>query len=119
MIEWSDDDEDLVAPPPSVQTPSRSTRVEEQPRGNEEVPKQQTTEIPAEQATGAPEQQMEINPKRRAEETPEQQAEQRPTLEETRPPPSSTGVDPTTAPGGSGRHRRFKKVHRQIKKVHR
>ena len=56
MIEWSDDDENLIAPPPSVQTPSRITHVEEQPREDEEVPKQQTTEMPAEQATGIPEQ---------------------------------------------------------------
>ena len=99
MIEWSNDDENLVAPPPSVQTPSRITHVEEQPREDEEVPEQQT----------------EINPERRAEETPEQQAEQRPTFEERRPAPLSTGVDHPAVPGGSGRHRRFKKVHRQTK----
>ena len=64
MIEWSDDDEDIVAPPPSVQTPSRITHMEEQPRGNEEVPEQQTTEMPAERATGVPEQWTEINPER-------------------------------------------------------
>ena len=64
MIEWSDDNEDLVAPPPSVQTPSRSTRVEEQPREDEEVPEQQTIEMPAERATGVPEQWTEINPER-------------------------------------------------------
>ena len=50
VLEWSDDNEDPVAPPPSVQE----------------------TEIPAEQATGVPEQQAEINPERRGEETPEQ-----------------------------------------------
>ena len=48
VIEWSDDDENPVAPPPSVQTPSRITHVEEQPREDEEVF----------------EQQMEINPER-------------------------------------------------------
>ena len=72
MIEWSDDDENLVAPPLSVQTPSRTTHVEEQPREDEEVPEQQTTEMPAKRETGIPEQQTEINLKRRAEETPEQ-----------------------------------------------
>ena len=40
VIEWSDDDENLVAPPLSVQTPSRTTHVEEQPREDEEVPEQ-------------------------------------------------------------------------------
>ena len=75
MIEWSDDDENLVAPALSVQTPSRITHVEEQPREDEEVPEQQTKEMPAERAIGVPEQQTEINPERRAEETLEQQAE--------------------------------------------
>ena len=72
MIEWSDDDEDPVAPPPSMQTPSRSTHMEEQSRGNKEILEQQTTEILAEQATDAPEQQTEINPERWVEENPEQ-----------------------------------------------
>ena len=40
VIEWSDDDENLVAPPLSVQTPSCITHVEEQQREDEEVPKQ-------------------------------------------------------------------------------
>ena len=75
VIKWSDDDENLVAPPPSVQTPSCITHVEEQPREDEEVPEQQTKEMTAERATGVPEQQTEINPERRAEETLEQQAE--------------------------------------------
>ena len=56
MIKWSDDDKNLVAPPPSVQTPSRITHVEEQPREDEEVPEQQTKEMPAERAIGVPEQ---------------------------------------------------------------
>jgi len=72
VIEWSDDDENLVAPPPSVQTPSRITHVEEQPREDEEVLEQQTTEMPAERVAGVPKQRMEINLERRAEETPEQ-----------------------------------------------
>ena len=109
MIEWSNDDEDIVPPPLSVQTASHSTRVEEQPRGSDEVPEQQATKIPAEQATRVPEQQVEVNPVLRVEETPEQQAEQRPTVEEDRPPPESTGVDPTATPRGLNRPRRFKK----------
>ena len=75
VIEWSDDDENLVAPPPSVQTPSRITHVEEQPREDEEVPEQQTIEMPTERATGVPEQQTKINPERRVEEPLEQQVE--------------------------------------------
>ena len=38
VLEWFDDDEDLVAPPPSTQAPSSSTRMEEEPRGSDEVP---------------------------------------------------------------------------------
>ena len=57
VIEWSDDDEDTIPPPPSVQTTSRSTRVEEQPRGSDEVPEQQAMEVLEQHATGVPEQQ--------------------------------------------------------------
>ena len=38
MSEWSDDDEVLVAPPPSTKAPLRSTRAEEQSKGKEGVP---------------------------------------------------------------------------------
>ena len=100
MIEWSDDDEDLVAPPPSTQAPPSSTHMEEQPRGSEEVPEHQATEVPAGQATGVP----------------EQQVEQRLSVEEARPLPQDKGVDPTATPRGSGRHRRSKKLHRQTKR---
>ena len=55
LIEWSDDDEDLVALLPSVQTSSRNTRMEEQSGGTEKVPEQQTTENPAERAIVVPE----------------------------------------------------------------
>ena len=73
---------------------------------------------------GVPEQQVEANPEHRVEEAPEQQAEeapeqqkeQRTTLEETRTPPYGTEVDPTVASRGSGRHRRFKKLHWQTKR---
>ena len=40
MSEWSDDDRAPVAPPPSTKAPPRSSRVEEQPKGGEGVPKQ-------------------------------------------------------------------------------
>ena len=116
VLEWSDDDENPVAPPPNMQTPPLSTRMEEQSRESIEVPGQQATEIPTGQATGIPELQPPIDPERQADEAPEQQAERRPTVEETRPPPQSTGVDPIDAPEGSGRHRQFKKLHRQTKR---
>ena len=116
VIEWSDDDKNTVPPPPSMQTTSCSTRVEEQPRGSDEVPKQQATKIPVEQAMGVPEHQVELNLMLQVEETPEQQVEQRPTIEGDRPPPENTGVDPTAAPRGSNRPHRFKKVHRQTKR---
>jgi len=90
--------------------------VEEQPRGSDKVPKQQTTKIPVEQATGVPEQQAEVNPVLWVDETPEQWVELRPTVEEDRPPPKSTGVDPIATHGGSNMPRRFKKVHRQTKR---
>ena len=38
VFEWSDDDEVLVAPPPSTKAPLRSTRVEEQLKEKEGVP---------------------------------------------------------------------------------
>ena len=47
MSEWSDDDEVPVAPPPSTKAPPHNTRVEEQPKGGEEVPEQQATGVPA------------------------------------------------------------------------
>ena len=61
-MEWSNDDKNTVPPPPSVETTSRSTHVEEQPRGSDEVPEQQATKIPAEQAMGVTEHQVELNP---------------------------------------------------------
>jgi len=109
VLEWSDDDEDLVAPPPSTQAPPSSTYMEEQPRGSEEIPKHQAIEVPAGQATVVLEQQAELNPVRWAEETPE---EQRPIVEEARPSLQSMRVDTTTTPRVSGRHCRFKKLHR-------
>ena len=108
VMEWSDDDDNTVPPPPSVQTTSCKTRVEEQPRGSDKVLEQQ--------ATGVPEHQTELNPVVQAEQTLEQQAEQRPTVEEDKPPPNTTEVDPTAAPGGSNRPCRLKKAHRQTKR---
>ena len=99
MFEWSDDDEILVAPPPSTEVPPRSTCVEEQAKRDKEVPGQRARGVPAQQATGVPERRM----------------EQRSTVEEEGPPPQDAGVDPKATAGGSGRHRRFKKLYRQTK----
>ena len=46
MSKWSDDDEVMVAPPPSTKAPPRSTRAEEKSMGGEEVPQQQATGVP-------------------------------------------------------------------------
>ena len=121
MFEWSDDDEVLVAPPPSTKAPSRNTRAEEQSRGGEEVPQKQATGVPEQQAKGVPEQQARRVPERRAEGVPEQQArgalelwaEERPMAETAGPPPQDVGVDPKAAAGGSGRQRRFRKIYRK------
>ena len=64
MSEWSDDDEVSVAPPPSTEAPPRNTRVEEQSKGREGVPKQQAMGIPAQQAKGVPKQQARGVPER-------------------------------------------------------
>ena len=130
VLEWSDDDEDLVVSPPITQAPPHSTHTEDQSGGGGEVPEpqtrdapgqrvrevpaQQTMGVPMGQAMGVPEQQAEANTEQQAERAPERQAEQRST-KEPRPPPQSTGVDPKATPGGSSRHRRFKKLNLQPK----
>ena len=62
MLEWSDDDENLVASSPNMQTPPRSTHMEEQSRESVEVPGQQVAEIPTGQGMGVPEQQPPADP---------------------------------------------------------
>ena len=99
MLEWSDDDEISVAPPPNTKSPLRSTHVEEQVKKGEKVPEQQ--------ATGVLEQQ--------AKEFLVRWVEQRPTVEEAGPPPQNTGVNPTAVPRGSSAKHRFKKLYRQTK----
>ena len=79
MLDWSDDDETSVAPPPNTASPPHNMRVEEQTKKGNEVPEQRVRGVLVQQATEAPEQQ--------AEEVPERQAEQRLTEEEMRPPP--------------------------------
>ena len=73
----------------------------------EETTAQQTTEVPSGRTTAVPEQPTEADPG--------PQAEQRPTEEEPRVPLQSMRVDPMATPGGSGRHRQFKKLNRQTK----
>ena len=73
----------------------------------EEIPMQQRTEVPSGRTMAVPEQPTEADPG--------PQAEQRPTEEEPRVPLQNTRVDPTAAPEGLGRHRRFKKLNRQTK----
>ena len=46
VFEWSDDDEVLVAPLPSMKAPPRNMCAEEQLREREEVPQQQVTGAP-------------------------------------------------------------------------
>ena len=115
MFEWSDDDENSVAAPPSTEAPPRNMRVEEQLKGGEEVPEQRARRVPAQQVMGASAQQATGVPEQQAEEVPERRADQRPTVEEAAPPPKSTGVDPMTAPRGSSGQRRFMKLYRQTK----
>ena len=55
MLEWSDDDEDLTAHPPSTKEPSLRTEVPVQRA--KEIPIQPTREVPVVQTTGVPEQQ--------------------------------------------------------------
>ena len=123
MFEWSDDDEVPTDPPPSTKEPPRSTPMGNQSRGGEEVPKpqmrefpeQRTRVVPAQQTMGVPVGQATGVPEQQAERAPEWQSEQRLTVKELRPPPQSTGVDPTHAPRGSGMHRRFKKLNQKTK----
>ena len=131
MFDWSNDDEILTDPPPSMKEPPRNPHAGEQPWVGEEVCEaptrkvpeqraegistQQTMEVPTGRATKVPGQRAEPNLEQQAERAPEQQAELRSTEEEPRIPPLSMGVDPAAAPGGSGRHSRFKKLNRQTK----
>ena len=70
MFEWSDDDDVLVAPPPSMKAPPRSTCVEDQSKGSEEVPEQQAKETPTQQTVGISVGQAMRIPKQQAEVTP-------------------------------------------------
>ena len=123
MFDWSDDDEILMNPLPSMKEPPHNPRAEQQTGVGEEVCEAPTRRVPEHRAEGIATQQTSESPAERATEIPEQrtaaaleqQAEPRPTKEEPRIPPPSIEVDPTAVPGGSGWHRRFKKLNRQTK----
>ena len=123
MFDWSDNDEILTVPPPSMKEPPRSTRVGEQPGVGEEVHEAPTRKVPEQRAEGISTQHTTEVPTGRAMEVPEQQVEAdleqqvepRSTKEEPRIPLQSTRVDPTTEPRGSGWHHRFKKLNHQTK----
>ena len=110
MLEWSDDDEDQSVLPPSMTKASADA----------EAPKQQareryvraTMEVPVMQTTEVPEQQEGITTEQHTEGAPGHQEEQHPAAEEQE---SSHQADQAAAPGGSGRHRRFKKISRKTK----
>ena len=110
VLEWSDDDEDPATHAPSMKAPSTDA----------ETPKQQarrsyvwaTTEVPATQTTKVPEQQEGITVEQHTEGAPGHQTERHPVVEEQE---SSHQADQAAAPGGSGRHRRFKKFNQKAK----
>ena len=123
MFDWSDDDEILTNPPPSTKGSPLYPHVEQQTRVGEEVREFPTRRVPEHRAEGITAQQTSEIPVERVTEIMgqqtivalEQQTEPRPTKEEPRIPSPSTGVNPEATPGGSGRHRRFKKLNRQTK----
>ena len=95
MLDWSDDDEVPMVPPPGTKGPPHSMRAGDQSRGGEEgrepsmsgvleqrvekIPTQQTTEVPSRRTMAVPEQPTEADPG--------PQAQQKPTEEEPRVPP--------------------------------
>ena len=73
MLEWSDDDEDQAAHPPSTKEPSTDAEAPEQQARKSYV--RATTEVPAVQTTKVPEQQGGITVEQHTEEAPGHQAE--------------------------------------------
>ena len=106
MLEWSDDDEDQSAHPPSTKEASTDAEAPEQQMGRSYV--QATIDLPAAQTTKVPEQQEGITAKQHIEAALGHQAERHSIVEEQE---SSHQADQAAAPGGSGRHRRFKKFN--------
>ena len=63
VSEWLDNDEALVAPPPSTKTTSRNTHVEVQSKGGEGVPEQQAEKTPTAGAVRPPAQATWVDPR--------------------------------------------------------
>ena len=80
MLEWSDDDEDQAAHPPSTKEPSTDAEAPEQQMGRSYV--RATTEVPAAQTTKVPEQQEGITAEQHTEAAPGHQAERHSVVEE-------------------------------------
>ena len=103
MLEWSDDDEDQLALPPSTtEVPADDDAPKHQAgesdgRATADASAMQTIEVPEQRTEGgASEHQEERQPAAEAQE-------------------SSHKADQAATPGGSGRHRRFKKINRKTK----
>ena len=62
VFDWSDDDEVLMAPPPSTKEPSHSTHTEDQLGGGEEVREPPTRKVPEQRAEADPEHQAKRAP---------------------------------------------------------
>ena len=110
MLEWSDDDEHQSAHPPSTKEASTDAKAPEQQARKSYV--QVMMEVPAVQTTKVPEQQEGITAEQHTEGAPGHQAERQPAAEEQE---SSHQADQAAVPGGSGRHRWFKKFNRKTK----
>ena len=110
VLEWSDDDEDQAAHPPSTKEPSMDAEAPEQQTGRSYV--RAMIDVPAAQTTKVPEQHEGIAVEQHTEAAPGDQAEGHPIVEEQE---SSHQADQIAALGGSGRHRRFKKFNRKTK----
>jgi len=110
VLEWSDDDEDQAAHPLSTKEPSMDAEAPEQQARRSYV--RATTEVLTAQTTKVPEQQEGITTEQHTEGATGHQAERQPAVEEQE---SSHQADQAAAPGGSGRHHRFKKFNRKTK----
>ena len=103
MLEWSDDDKDQSVLPPSTKEASADAEALKQQARESYV--RAMTEVPMMQTTKVPEQRIEGG-------APGHQEERQPAVEAQE---SSHKADQAAAPGGSGRHRRFKKINRKTK----
>ena len=110
VLEWSDDDEDQAVHPPRTKEPSTDAKAPEQQARRSYV--RATTEVPTARMTKVPEQQEGITAEQHIEGAPGHQTERHPVVEEQE---SSHQADQAAAPGGLGRHRRFKKFNRKAK----